>query len=229
MFSFQNYRLLVDTPSKLEQLKSGAIGAGFDAVNITFAAHPEILLQPQYFANTSFTSLTFSTQYQVDVITIYPGEFGRVDAFFNDTGVRLDGIPATYQSYYINYKHSGQIPDQSIDTIFTWTNAVELFVSHRGTANVALKLQNRAAELAAMEKLQRLALCVHGYDDAIAIKINEFTENVPSLKLIQFHTINMSDREIGRFAQLSNDPKHFTWVITGYEVLFMQFEESDDD
>lgn len=87
----------------------------------------------------------------------------------------------------------------------------------------------RAEEMSAMEQLQRLSLCIHGRPASYKMEINQFTENVPSLNQIWIHTIDMSKKAIELFAIYTHYPKSFKPYIWGSDVMFLRFEENDDE
>lgn len=207
------FRLLVDTPEKFEQLKNGVFDDKYKRIEVTSDATPDVLLQPQHFANSTFRSLAFISLDKAgdNEITISPGRYAHAAALFRSGENPLSGIPKDYPYYVVTFAYPAVPTDENIDAILSWSRAFKIQISDQ--EDVAVKLTKRSAELKQLAKLGELHVTMQD-DTYEKISVAALIENLPSLFEIDFSGMHMSDAQIKDFEVRNRVPSGWKgWII----------------
>lgn len=207
-------RLLIDTPEKYNQLKQGQCDNKYRYVDITTEAHPDVLLQPQFFWNASFVKLKFisSNEYKNNAIQIFPIS-KRAEIHFNIGDNPMSGVPNNYNEFFIYYWYPMAIPtDENINSILNWTEATRLRI-YENQGHAAIKLMESIDKLDKLTKLNHLTLYMgpHTYDK---INVATFIGNLSSLNEIIFIGNDISDDQVKEFMEKNATPSNWrVWTI----------------
>lgn len=210
-------QLIIDTPEKYAQLKQGHFDDKHEFVDILSGAHPDLLLQPQYFANAPFSVMRFisaTNDGNNNTIVIRPGASPDAKSLFMNGENTLEGVPKDYPTYLIGYSHEAKPTAANIDTILQW-KAAEL-LSITDTDNVAVSLLQRVDELAELYELWSLTLSLQA-ESHKEISVATFIEKMPSLSTIAFQANGMTQNQITAFVANNAAPDGWgSWIFNTY-------------
>lgn len=201
------HSLVIDTPEKYEQLKQGLFDGEFAVIEVTSGAHPQVLLQPQYFENGPYYMMTFTSPSEEgpNQIIIFP-QYKDARISFRD-GINLfSGVPRNYRKYAVSYFYPATPNPENIDSILQWNQAIELDIFDLG--HVVLILMDRIDELSKLYSLQKLTLSM--YDENYEqINVATFIANLPSLREIVFQAYHMSQSQMEEFEAKNMVPSNW--------------------
>lgn len=209
--------MLVDTPEKLEQLKQGKYNNEY-YIDITSGATPNVLLQPQYFANTSFDRITFTSP-NGDVlneieISPNPVHNSAIVNFVNGINP-LSGLPTHYTQYIIQFREKSILTAENIESILQWKQARSLFIC-ADTDNVAGTMITRIDDFGKLDKLTVLTLSME-YDSRAKLKVGTFIKHLPSLRFVTFIGNQMSKKQMEDFQANNEVPANWhNWIAGNY-------------
>lgn len=174
---------------------------------MTAGAHPQVLLQPQYFENSSYYMMTFtsSSEEGPNQIMIFP-QYSIARINFRD-GINLfSGVPRNYRQYTVSYSYPAMPSIENIDSILKWNQALELDIFD--LEHVVLTLMDRIDELSKLDSLQKLTLSM--FDENYEhIDVATFIENLPSLGEIVFQAYHMSQSQMEEFEAKNKVPSNW--------------------
>lgn len=211
--------LHIDTPEKYEQLKQGKFNDEYLNIWITSDAHPDILLQPQFFEKSKFLEIRFISIRATanNTIILYPNE-GRVDIEFNVGGNPLRGVPKKYGEYTIYFAYFPPTVE-NINSIVSWEEAKSLRIVDRHS--VAVRLLKRIDEFSKLKKLKELDLRIepHSYDQ---VNVTAFIENLPALKEMVLTGNQMTEIELQDFKARNKLP--WNWRLVMFAQSFYYYK-----
>lgn len=192
------YRLFIDTPQELEQLKRGDYdNQGYDDVLVKQSASPNIYLEPQYFESNTFPRMQFYDDKLPanNGIILTNSLDSKKGAYANfAAGVQsLEGMPKNSQYYGVDFGHSAEPTDANVDTILGWKKARTLAVSDKG--DLILTLLKRIDELSTFTDLSVLQFNIPTLNIANQFKVLTIIEKLPSLTTLIFNCHDLSEAE----------------------------------
>lgn len=198
-------RYVVDSPEKYDLLKQGHLNADYVNIIVTSEAHPDILLQPQYFANAPFNSLKFEDG--MNALRIFP-TVKFVVIHFNDGENSLLGIPSNYTRFMINYGSEATPTVDNINSILQWSET-EVLVFHDENSVVLFELLDRIDEMSRLTKIKTLgfALANNSYN---RINVGNLVEKLPTLNAIELASIELDDVYKTEF--VAKNPAPTSWI-----------------
>lgn len=212
---FNPLSILVDTPEKFAQLKSGVYDTKYRSVHITSAATPNVLLQPQYFWNSTFRSLSFisfvddGTKNSIELLP--SPRLGQAVAYFRHGENPLSGLPTNYYTYNVYYAYPAKPTIENIDSILSWIQVYRLSI--HDSDDVAVQLTERSAELRRLTQLHDLYVTIQE-DTYEKVSVSAFIGNLRSLHEINFYGSQMSTDQMKDFEARNPAPAGWkAWII----------------
>lgn len=214
--------MFVDTPEQYNQLQQGQFNTLYDIIHITSDAHPNVLLQPQHFADAPFKEIWFISSttdgYNMIKISSYNQNSATSKSAtikFNRGENPLSGIPKNCGLYSINYD-SASIPiAENIDSILQWNEMETLTIYDQH--NVTGSLLERIDEMSKLPKLTTLILSIQpqSYDQ---VNVTRFIKKLPKLKMIRFRAIDLTDEQLKVFYDKNPAPSRWRSRIEGNSI-----------
>lgn len=212
--------LLIDTPTKYAQLQEGQFNDKYQNIWITSDAHPDILLQPQFFAKSKFHEIRFiSLKTNGNNTIILQPKLSRVDVQFNVRETPLSGVPRNYRGYSIYYSYLPPTTE-NINSIFSWKEAKSLRILDRHS--VIVRLLQRIDEFSKLKQLHSLDLCIepHTYD---LVNITQFIGKLPALKEMVFTGNRLTEIQLQHFKRKNKIP--WNWRLVMFAQSFYYYKE----
>lgn len=157
------HRIEINSPANYTLLKQGSLGAAGDIIDVKFPAHPNILSEPVYFWNATFSQISFtskSTAFPGNTITLYPSKRLAAAKYFTGD-YELNGIPSNYTAYALQFEARKNVSSAEFNRIFQWQNTTFLAITDANHHQFPLKLAERVDGLSGLKSLKTLKLMVH--------------------------------------------------------------------
>lgn len=221
------HRLIIETSAELEKLKQGHYDNQYKEVIIEGTASSDLLLEPQYFANTTFPRISFIEQHdpKFNLISLYNTVQMKKGAYagFASGKNSLEGLPKDYLDYIVDFTWYAKPTDSNINTILGWRTIQKLYVGDKVRGDLVLTFSKRIDELSKLTDLSELKFDI---DDRTYLKVNvgTFIDNLTSLKKLVFHDLNLRWDERKKF--LEKNPVPSNWRITLISP-FIKFEKNE--
>lgn len=218
--------MTINDPELYKKLRNGVFDTMYRLVDVTAAATPDILLQPQHFWNSSFHVITFSsarsTNQVENKISLFPDtKYASTAVQFRDGENPLSGVPANYYAYWLHYTYPARPTVANIEHILQWKEAVEITI--HDLEDVTITLLRRINELKQLTKLRRLTLCIqdHSYEQ---VDVQTLIRNMWFLEEIAFVSYHMTKEQVEDFHRRNDVSDKWKSWISGRIIFFKKKE-----
>lgn len=169
----------------------------------------------KYFVNSKYFELLFVNRLG-NKLEIRPNEKRAVASGGSGTAIR--GLPSDYEVYHFHY-NTAVLPDEDIEYIFQWTNALRLDF-WTGTA-IPLQLQQHPDKLGNLAHLETISsqLSTETYGE---LRAQIFIESIKSLKSIVFCNDYLTAKQFDEFMQNQTTPNGWTCKIDKWSYQCMK-------
>lgn len=203
-------------PDEYAKLKRGDFDNQYRKVIVFKEATPNILLEPVYFANSTFPEIQFMEPFNhvYNTIELRNTEKVKKSAF---AGLMkninpLEGVPKDYLDYVVHFSLSSIPTDSNVDTMLGWKKAKKLHVYDDG--DMVQEFFNRIDELSMLKDLSDLQLDVRDFT-YLEVNATTFIENLPSLKQLVFKGFALTEDECKEFLANNQVPSNWRGGLYG--------------
>lgn len=195
----KNHSAKVIDAAEYARVKAGEIFPNIDVVRMSSTAHPDILLEPVHFRNSSYYELHFAAGFAS--VHLYPlDREARVIVAKRNLEF---AVPDGYNRYGFEFKHAAEVTAGHIEAILRCKSATYLSLKD-GRMGLAGQLFARVDEMRAMTRLTMFDVTVHR-DDRDAFKFAPFFA-LPALKYVHFRLQNFFKNEYAEFVAAQQIP-----------------------
>lgn len=184
--------LLIDTPQKYEQLKSGQFSSGYPWIYVTAAAHPNILTEPKHFWNATHQSLHFDDGHG-NAISLAPLK-RKLVAIFSTGGNLALGFPDNYKEYQIHHYNQSITTGADLDYMMQWRDAERIAIFDK--SGVARQISQRVHDMQPLKNLEQLEFSINPSD---RLNVRLLLEELRKLRSVIFHGIAMTEEQLDAF------------------------------
>lgn len=202
------------------KLKRGDFDNQYQEVEVYNTATPNVLLQPQNFANSTFPEISFIEEgdgiFSMIILSNTADVQKRAYATFTSGINSLEGLPKDYIEYIVDFEYSAIPVHANIDTILGWKMAQKLTV--RGKESMVLTFSERIDELSKLSGLSELQFDI-GDNSYLGVDVGTFIAKLPTLKAIPFHGQGLTVAELKKLIARNEVPSNWRGSLTIYSII----------
>lgn len=216
-FSTYASSLRVKTPEQYEQLKQGVFDDKYRTIFVEPEAHPNVVMEAKYFANTTFQEIHFTDE-AGNVVILFPTTMHLQSFYFAGEGLYF-GLPLHYAGYSIVSDVSVNVTEAELDYIVQWKNAQRLHILDR--SDVGYGLLQRIYHLKELKYLSNLTVNVQRKSYKL-FTVKTFLTQLESLKQAMFVARELNRYEFKEFVKRLPNVQDWTLKIKGRWISYVK-------